>query len=86
MFPFKNLGQLIGRDRDPDKIAVIDLGGEGDPREFSYAAINAMANGVARALIRDGFKRGDRIAILSANRTEYIAACFGIMRDRKSVV
>ena len=39
-----------------------------------------MANGVARALLRDGFKRGDRIAILSANRTEYIAACFGIMR------
>jgi long-chain acyl-CoA synthetase len=80
MFPFKNLGQLIGRDRDPDKIAVIDLGGEGGPREFSYAALDAMANGVARALIRDGFKRGDRIAILSANRIEYIAACFGIMR------
>jgi long-chain acyl-CoA synthetase len=80
MFPFKNLGQLIGRDRDPDKIAVIDLGGEGDLREFSYAAIDAMANGVARALIRDGFKRGDRIAVLSANRTEYIVACFGVMR------
>jgi long-chain acyl-CoA synthetase len=80
MFPFKNLGQLIGRDRDPDKIAVIDLGGEGGGREFSYAGLDAMANGVARALIRDGFKRGDRIAVLSANRTEYIAACFGIMR------
>ncbi|HEX3505984.1 MAG TPA: class I adenylate-forming enzyme family protein [Xanthobacteraceae bacterium] len=80
MFPFKNLGQLIGRDRDPAKIAVIDLGGEGGPREFSYADVDAMANGVARALLRDGFKRGDRIAILSANRTEYIAACFGIMR------
>jgi acyl-CoA synthetase (AMP-forming)/AMP-acid ligase II len=81
MFPFKNLGQLIGRDRDLSKIAVIDLGGEGGrPREFSYAAIDTMANGVARALLRDGFKRGDRIAVLSANRTEYIAACFGIMR------
>jgi acyl-CoA synthetase (AMP-forming)/AMP-acid ligase II len=80
MFPFKNLGQLIGRDRDPSKIAIIDLGGEGKPREFSYAALDAMADGVARALMRDGFKRGDRIAILSANRTEYIAAAFGIMR------
>jgi acyl-CoA synthetase (AMP-forming)/AMP-acid ligase II len=80
MFPFKNLGQLIGQDRDPNKIAVIDLGGEGGPRKFSYADIDAMASGVARALLRDGFKRGDRIAILSANRTEYIAACFGIMR------
>jgi long-chain acyl-CoA synthetase len=80
MLPFKNLGQLIGRDRDPEKIAVIDLGGEGGPREFSYAAVDAMANAVARALIRDGSKRSDRIAILSANRTEYIAVCFGIMR------
>jgi long-chain acyl-CoA synthetase len=80
MFPFKNLGQLIGRDRDPAKIAVIDLGGERSPCEFSYAALDAMANGVARALLRDGYKRGDRVAILSANRTEYIAACFGIMR------
>jgi acyl-CoA synthetase (AMP-forming)/AMP-acid ligase II len=71
---------LIGRDRDLSKIAIIDLGGEGGPREFSYAALDAMANGVARALIRDGFKRGDRIAILSANRAEYIAACFGVMR------
>jgi long-chain acyl-CoA synthetase len=80
MFPFKNLGQLIGRDRDPSKIAVIDLGGETGPREFTYAAVDAMANGVARALVRDGFGRGDRIAILSTNRTEYIAVCFGIMR------
>jgi acyl-CoA synthetase (AMP-forming)/AMP-acid ligase II len=80
MFPFKNLGQLIGRERDLSKIAIVDLGGEGGPREFSYAALDAMANGVARALLRDGFKRGDRIAVLSANRTEYIAACFGIMR------
>src|SRR5271156_4300333 len=80
MFPFKNLGQLIGRERDLSKIAIVDLGGGGGPREFSYAALDAMANGVARALLRRGFKRGDRIAILSANRTEYIAACFGIMR------
>src|ERR1700674_4230535 len=80
MFAFRNLGQLIGKDRDLGKIAVIDLGGEGGPREFSYAKINTMANGVARALTRGGLQRGDRIAILSANRAEYIAACFGIMR------
>ena len=80
MSAIENLGQLICHDRDPSKIAVIDLGGEGGPREFSYAALDAMANGVARALQRDGFERGDRIAILSANRAEYIAAYFGIMR------
>ncbi len=77
---FTNLGDLIVRDRDLSKVAVIDLGGEIKPREFSYAQLDAMANGVARALTKRGFARGDRIAILSANRAEYLATYFGIMR------
>ena len=77
---FTNLGDLIVRDRDLSKIAVVDLGGEESPREFSYLELDAMANGVARALTKRGFARGDRIAILSANRAEFIAAYFGIMR------
>jgi acyl-CoA synthetase (AMP-forming)/AMP-acid ligase II len=40
-----------------------------------------MANSVARALARPGLERGDRVAILSANCVEYLAACFGIMRS-----
>src|SRR5580700_4226142 len=79
MSGFTNLGDLVRRDRDQDKLAVIDLGGEGE-RRFTYAALDAMARGVARALTARGFARGDRIGILSENRTEFIAAYFGIMR------
>jgi long-chain acyl-CoA synthetase len=77
---FQNLGDLIGRDRDLAKIAIIDLGGEAGPREISYAGLDAMANGVARALLARGLARGDRVAVLSANRAEYLAAYYGIMR------
>lgn len=80
MSSFQNLGQLIPRDRDLSKIAIIDLGTQGQAREISYAALGAMANSVARALVQRGFERGDRVAILSANCAEYLAACLGIMR------
>src|SRR5882724_5927375 len=77
---FTNLGDLIPRDRDLDKAAVIDLGGEQVPRQLTFRQIDDMANGVARALAKRGFVRGDRIGILSANRAEFIAAYYGIMR------
>jgi len=81
MAEFTNLGDLIRRDRGLEKIAIIDLGGDGGPRDFSFAALDAMANGVARALTkRADLQRGDRIALLSVNRAEYIAAYYGIMR------
>jgi long-chain acyl-CoA synthetase len=80
MARFTNLGDLIPRDRDLTKTAIIDLGGEETPREFTFAQIDTMANGVARALGKRGLQRGYRVAILSANRAEYIAAYYGIMR------
>src|ERR1700688_4797160 len=80
MSGFVNLGDLIRRDRDLNKIAVVDLGGENGPRDFTFAQLDAMAKGVARALTKCGLQRGDRIALLAANRAEYVAAYYGIMR------
>ena len=80
MANFHNLGDLVRHDRDLAKLAIVDLGGEEAPREFTFAALDAAANGSARALLARGLSRGDRVAILSANRAEYLAAYYGIMR------
>ena len=77
---FTNLGDLIRRDRDLSKLAIIDLGGEDVPTEYTYVELDAMTKGVARALSKRGLSRGDRVAIVSANRAEFIAAYYGIMR------
>jgi long-chain acyl-CoA synthetase len=80
MAPFTNLGDLIRRDRDLDKTAFVDLGGETAPRKFSWRDVDKYAHAVAQGIVARGMFRGDRVAILSANRAEYVAALFGIMR------
>ena len=76
---FVNLGALTSPDGDPDKVAVIDLG-TGRERRFSYHDFEAQADAVARALGARGLRRGDRVAILSANRFEFLSTVHGIMR------
>src|SRR3569623_874467 len=74
-----NLGSLIDRSRAMDKVAIIDFDGT-KSRDVTYAELDALAGGIARALTKRGYKRGDRIAILSANSSDCLAAHFGIMR------
>lgn len=78
MTKLRNLGDLIDREQDPDKIAVIDVGD--DAREYSHGELDRAANAVARGLRARGLAVGDRVAILSANRIEYLTAYFGAMR------
>ena len=78
--PATNLGDLIDRDRDLDRPAIIDLRDRTSPRTFSHREIDRLAGGVARYLTDRGLNRGDHVAIVSANRAEYVAAYFGIMR------
>jgi long-chain acyl-CoA synthetase len=76
---FTNLGALTSTGRDLDKTAIIDLG-TGQERCFSYRDFEGQANAVARSLSARKLARGDRVAVLSANRFEYLTAVHGIMR------
>ena len=75
-----NLGDLIDRTKNPDAIALIDCLHWNAPREFTHGEIDRLVNACARGLQRHGLKRGDSVAILSANRAEFLIAYFAIMR------
>ncbi len=75
-----NLGRCFDASLAPDKVAIIDLRTDDCPREYSYAALDAESDALARGLMARGLQRGDRVGILSLNRFELLAAYFGTMR------
>ena len=74
-----NLGDLL-RAAEPSKAAIIDCRDWQDPATLSYAALDEAAAAIARGLLARGLKRGERVAIVSANRAELVSAYLGAMR------
>jgi len=79
MSEYFNLGDY-GDEAHAGRVAIIDCLHWNAPREVTHGEMDRMADAVARGLARRGLARGDAVAILSANRTEFLAAYFGIMR------
>jgi hypothetical protein len=76
----KNLGDAVASAPDPSRTAVIDLADPATPRAWSFGDLDRAAAAVARGLLALGGKRGDRVAILAANRAEYLSVFLGAMR------
>ena len=59
----------------PDRDAIQFRG-----RSLTYGRLDAMANGIARALVEGGIRRGDRVGLFAPKSPEVVAAVYGIMR------
>ena len=79
MIEYDNQGDAISRDAPDEQVALIDLGSGGE-RRYSYGELRRLSGAVARGLLKRGLQRGDRVAILSANRAEYLFTFLGTMQ------
>ena len=82
-----NLGALVdpalAAAGAPDRVALIEPSAT-PPRQWTCREFEQLCDAVARGLTRSaaalGLARGDRVAILSANSAQFLAAAFGAMR------
>jgi long-chain acyl-CoA synthetase len=65
------------RDRDPDKIAIVDLDQD---KSISFGALFDEANRIADFLRQRGIRKGDKIAVLSDENIEKLIIWMGIWR------
>ena len=75
-----NLGDLHDHGGPETNPALIDCRLWDSPHELSHGDLDKQADACARALTARGLARGNRVAILSLNRAEYLIAYFGVMR------
>ncbi|MFO1162641.1 MAG: class I adenylate-forming enzyme family protein [Reyranellaceae bacterium] len=77
---YDNQGDALSRDVPADALALIDDGGNGTVRRYTYGDMLRLSGAIARGLLKRGLVRGDRVAILSANRAEFLLTFLGTMQ------
>jgi long-chain acyl-CoA synthetase len=81
--PFDNQGDAIARDAPSDRVALFDLstGPNGEQgRQYTYGDLRRLTGAIARGLLKRGLRRGERVAILSGNRAEYLLTFLGTLQ------
>jgi acyl-CoA synthetase (AMP-forming)/AMP-acid ligase II len=86
MIPAYNLGALFDPELGGDNLALIDCLDWDAPRHYSHREIDDAANACARGLRGRGLVAGDAVAIMSANRAEFLIAFLGILRAGMAAV
>ena len=81
-----NLGAHFDPQLGGDNLALIDCRDWDNPREYSHRELDDMGNACARGLLDRGLVRGDSVAILSANRAEFLTSYLGILRAGMTAV
>lgn len=74
----RNLGALVRPGIDPDREALVDNRPGG--RSWTYRQLDKTSAALGAGLIRRGYRRGARIAIIAANSAEFLVCFLGIMR------
>lgn len=75
-----NLGEVIDRTADRGRVAFIGVDAAQQATEYRFGDITDRADAFARALLAEGCRQGDRIALFGANSVDYVIALLGILR------
>ena len=73
-----NLGDIFNNNVQTSA-ALTDCQDWDNPRTYTYSALDSAADSCALGLQARGLEPGDAVAILSANRAEFMIALMGIL-------
>ena len=80
MIPERTLQAVVDSLGERGEKTALVFFGKKDRHGWSFKKLADCARSFANGLAKDGFKRGDTVALFAENRPEWIAAALGIIR------